>query len=76
MMGIDMQMNKMPNRKTSKEELEYQACSDCRTLLDAEKIEADKPRFKRAVAYAKQQLADLQAIAGEESDEEKKGIKE
>ena len=40
----------MPSRKMSAEEKDWQAESDLRTLIEAEKVKADKPRLKAAMA--------------------------
>lgn len=43
----------------------YQAEDDVRTLTRAGEIKKDKPRYKAAMAMAKTQMADLQAIGGD-----------
>lgn len=46
----------------------WQAEQDMRTLMDAHKIRADKPRHKAAKAHAKRQLAAMQQVAAGASD--------
>jgi len=45
------------------EESNWQAESDVRTLLEADKIKADPARLKRAKAEAKKQLSALKAAS-------------
>lgn len=40
----------------------YQAKADMRTLMEAQKIKADKPRHGRALAAAREHMARLQKV--------------
>lgn len=51
--------------KMSKEEKEYQAEDDCRTLLRAEEIKADKERHKAALKHAKEKAKALDKVTGD-----------
>lgn len=44
---------------------EWQAESDLRTLMEAEKIEKDEKRFKAAKELAKKRLLDFASVASE-----------
>lgn len=44
------------------QEKEWQADSDMRTLIEAEKIKKDKPRFRRAMKKAKEQRDQLAQV--------------
>lgn len=44
------------------EDKEFEAEQDVRTMLDAAKIKADKPRLKRAMAKAKAQMKALEKV--------------
>ena len=46
-------------------EMEYKAECDLRTLIDAEKIKADKTLFKAAMAKASTMKKALSALGGE-----------
>lgn len=48
-----------PDGKT---EEKWRAESDMRTLTEAMEIKADKPRHKRALACARDKLADMQKV--------------
>lgn len=45
--------------KVSKDERQWQAESDARTMAEYQQILGDKPRMQRAIKVAKQQAADL-----------------
>ncbi len=49
----------------AKEEREWQAEQDIRTLCEAAEIRKDKARLKRARDMAKKKLAEIQAVAEE-----------
>jgi hypothetical protein len=46
----------------SVDDKEFEAEQDVRTLLNAEKIKGDKPRLKRAMAKAKEQMKALEKV--------------
>lgn len=54
----------MNKAEAVKQEKEWKADSDLRTLIEAEKIKKDKPRYAAAMAMRKQQIAALQNIEG------------
>lgn len=41
---------------------DWQAECDVRTLMEAEKIKADKPRHRRAVGHARKQMDHLKKV--------------
>lgn len=41
---------------------DFEAESDLRSLIEAEKVRNDKPRLKRAMAKAKEQMAALKKV--------------
>lgn len=47
-------------------EAEWRAESDMRTLIEAKKVKADAKRYAAAQAIAKQRLADVAAVAGDD----------
>lgn len=49
----------MSTAKVSKDERQWQAESDARTMAEYQQILGDKPRMQRAIKVAKQQAADL-----------------
>ena len=52
----------MPHPPVSAEDKEFRAEQDVRTLIDAEKIKGDAPRFKRAMAKAREQMKALRNV--------------
>ena len=52
----------MPHQPVSVEDKEFQAEQDVRTLIDAEKVKADKPRLKRAMTMARKQMSALEKV--------------
>ena len=42
---------------------EWMCESDCRTLMEAEKIKADPKRYEKAKAYAKKKMMEAAAVA-------------
>ena len=50
---------------TAKEEAEFRARDDLRTLSDAQKIRKDKSRFDAAMAEAKRQMKALESLGDE-----------
>lgn len=42
---------------------EWRCESDCRTLMEAEKIKADPQRYEKAKAYAKKKMMEAAAVA-------------
>lgn len=55
-------MKKISAADVKKQEQEWQAEADLRTLIEAEKIAKDGPRHKRALAKRDAMLADLERI--------------
>lgn len=55
-------METMPMQPSKTDEQKWQAESDVRTLIDAEKIKADKPRLRRAMKMAKEQADALKNV--------------
>lgn len=49
---------------------EWRAESDLRTLIEAEKIEADPKRYKAAQALAKQRMMEVAKVASESGPDE------
>jgi hypothetical protein len=49
---------------------DWQAESDLRTLIDAEKIEADPKRYARAKALAKRRMMEVAKVASEGGSDE------
>ena len=50
----------MPN--LTAEDKEFEAEQDVRTMLNAEKIKSNKPRLKRAMAKAREQMSALEKV--------------
>lgn len=50
---------------TAKEEAQFRAQDDLRTLSEAQKIRKDTSRFKAAMAEAKRQMSALEALGDE-----------
>ncbi len=44
------------------DEKEFEAEQDVRTLMNAEKVKADKPRLKRAMTMARKQMSALEKV--------------
>lgn len=55
-------MNKATKVAMDKEEAEWRAEDDLRTLIQAEEIRADRARLKRAMAKRKEKIANLQKL--------------
>ncbi len=55
----------MAKETIAQQDARFDAEHDVRTLRDAADIKADKPRLKRAMAMAKQQMAALKAVSKE-----------
>lgn len=55
-------MKNQPAVKADAEEQEWQAENDLRTLIDAEKIKADKPRMDRAMKKHKEMKTALMKV--------------
>jgi hypothetical protein len=51
-----------------KMEKEYQAASDCDTLMRAHEIKSDKGRHKAAIAHAKGKMAGMAKVADKDND--------
>lgn len=51
--------------KASKEDHKYMAEDDCRTLLTAREIKADKARYSRAMKHAREKLANIKKVVEE-----------
>ena len=51
-----------PTKASKKDENDWQAEDDSRTLVRAEEIKADKARLKRALAKVKEQSAALEKV--------------
>ena len=51
-----------PEGPSKADEQKWQAEDDVRTLVEAEEIRKDKPRFKRAMKAAKEKMAALEAV--------------
>lgn len=49
---------------------EWRADSDLRTLIEAEKIEADPKRYKAAQALAKKRMMEVAKVASESGSDE------
>lgn len=48
----------------SKSDDDWRAESDLETLMAAERIKKDKPRYQKAMAIAKKKADDLKSVAG------------
>jgi hypothetical protein len=59
----------MPRITAVKEEDDWQAESDLRTLMECEKIEKDPKRMSKVRALAKKKMMEVAAIAAEGKDE-------
>lgn len=51
-----------PSASSKADEEKFQAEMDVRTLVEADDIRKDKPRLKRALACAKEQMAALEKV--------------
>ena len=61
-------MKAEPMSAESKAEHEkWEAESDVRTLTEAERIRADKPRHRRAVKMAREQMKALGTVGGDDA---------
>jgi hypothetical protein len=58
---------------SSDEEKDWKAESDLSTLMEAERIKRDKPRYERAMKCAKKKAGDLKSVVGEAAITEKSG---
>ncbi len=52
----------MPAMKMTAQDKKYMGESDLRTLIEAEKIKKDKPRYSGAMNARKEQIAAMQAV--------------
>ena len=52
----------MAHQPVGREDKQYEAEQDVRTLVDAEKIKGDQPRFKRAMVKAREQMKALRKV--------------
>lgn len=55
----------MNKSEMAKQEKEWRADADLRTLIEAEKIKKDKARLAAAMAVKKKMMTDLEKIGGE-----------
>ena len=53
--------------KMTAEDKHYMAEEDCRTLMNAKEIQADKPRYKKAMEYAKMKYEALAKVMEEKN---------
>ena len=62
--------------KMSAEDKMYQADSDCRTMIEYAEIMKDKPRYKAAMAKAKEKMKALEYVAMSPADMGKMSMKD
>ena len=63
-----MAKKKMQMPETAGPDKDWQADSDCRTLIEAKEIMADKERHRAAMKKAKEKMATLKEVSKEAKD--------